>query len=123
MDNNRAVDWIDGGGVKVKGAVEVFPFRHVRGKGGLAEEVQGEFRLWEKFVPDKVWEGIRDAGKNGKEVIFKSADGMFRNIASWLKKYLKLSLGAPVCHERVKTRLFDRKSSQTLLIAPPRPAG
>ena len=66
MDDDRAADWDDGGGVKVEGSVEVFPGRHVRGKGGLAEEVQGEFGLREELVPEEVVEGIGDAGKDGK---------------------------------------------------------
>ena len=45
MDDEQAADWANGGGIKVEGAIEVFPGRHVRDKGGLAEEVQGEFRL------------------------------------------------------------------------------
>ena len=47
MYDDRASNWDDGGGVKVEGAVELFPGRHFRGKGGLAEEVQGEFGLQE----------------------------------------------------------------------------
>ena len=33
------------------------------------------------MVPEEVGEGIGDAGEDGKEVIFKGADGMFRGIA------------------------------------------
>ena len=51
MDDDRAADWVDGGGIKVEGAIEVLPGIHVRVKGGLVEEVQGEFRLWEELVP------------------------------------------------------------------------
>ena len=54
MYNDWEADWTDGGGVEVEGAVEVFPGRHVRGKGGIEEEVQGEFRLREELVPEKV---------------------------------------------------------------------
>ena len=77
MDNDRAADWNDGGGVKFEGAVEVFPGRHVCGKGGLAEEVQGEFCLREEFFPEEYGEGIGNAGEDGKEVSFKTADGTF----------------------------------------------
>ena len=80
MDNVRAADLTNGGGVEVEGAVEVFPGRNVRGKGGLAEEVQGEFRLREELVPEEVGEGIGDTNEDGKELRFKSADGMFSNI-------------------------------------------
>ena len=54
VDNGWAADWTYGGGVEVEVAVEVFPVRHVQGKGGLAEEVQGEFHLREEFVPEEV---------------------------------------------------------------------
>ena len=80
MDNERADDWTGGGSVNVEGDVEVFPCRHVRGKGGLAEEVQGDFRLREELVPEEVGEGIGDTNEDGKELRFKSADGMFSNI-------------------------------------------
>ena len=66
MDNDRADDWTNGGGVEVEGDIEVFPGRHIQGKGGLAEEVQGELRLQEEVAPEEVGEGIRDAGKVGK---------------------------------------------------------
>ena len=82
MDDDWSANWADGGCVEVKGDVEVFPVRHVRGKGGLAEEVQGEFGLQEELVPEEVGEGIGDAGKDGEEVGFKSAYGAFRYIAA-----------------------------------------
>ena len=81
MDDDRAADWTNSDGVKVEGAVEVFPGRHVRGKGGLGEEVQGEFGLREELVQEEVGERIRDAGKDGKEVSFKIAGGTFGYIA------------------------------------------
>ena len=82
MDDDRAADWTNWDGVKVEGAVEVFPGRHVRGKGGLGEEVQGEFGLREELVQEEVGERIRDAGKDGKEVSFKSAGDTFGYIAA-----------------------------------------
>ena len=68
MDDDRSSDWANGGGVEVEGAVEVFPGKHFRVKGGLAEEVQGEFILREELVLEKVGEGNIDAGEDGKEV-------------------------------------------------------
>ena len=66
VDNERADNWTGGGGVKVEGVVEVFPGRHVRGKGGLADEDQCEFFMWDELVPEEVEEVIGDAGKDGK---------------------------------------------------------
>ena len=66
MDDYRAADWDDGGGIKVEVYVEVLPGRHVRGKGGLAKEVQGGFCLQEELVPQEFGEGIRDAVKDEK---------------------------------------------------------
>ena len=60
----------------------MFPGRHVRGKGGIEEEVQGEFRLREELVPQEVGERIGDAGKDGKEVGFEIADGAFGYVAA-----------------------------------------
>ena len=77
MDDDWAADWANGGGVKVEGTVEVFPGRHVRGKGGMAEEVQGEFGLREELVSEEFGEGIGYTGEDGKEVRFKSVDGAF----------------------------------------------
>ena len=82
MDNEQASDWDNGGVIKFEGAIGVFPGRHVRGKGGLAEEVQGEFRLREELVPQEVGERIGDAGKDGKEVGFEIADGAFGYVAA-----------------------------------------
>ena len=95
MDNEQAADWTDGGGVEVEGAVEVLPGRHVRVKGGPAEEVQGEFRLQEELVPEEVGEGIRDAGEHRKEGIFKSADGTFSNIEAMEICRDKLEISVP----------------------------
>ena len=81
MDDDQAANWTNGGGVEVEGAVEVLPGRHVRDKGGLAEEVQVEFGLREELVLEEVVEIIGDAGEDGKEVIFKSADVTFSDIA------------------------------------------
>ena len=62
MDDEQADDWANGGGVKVERSVEVFPGRHIRGKGRLAGEVQDEFGFWRELVPEEVGEGIIDAG-------------------------------------------------------------
>ena len=77
VDDERAADWADGGGIKVEGAIAVLSGRHIRVKGGLSNEIQGEFRLQEELVPQEVGEGIRDSGKDGKEVGFQSGDGAF----------------------------------------------
>ena len=51
MDDYRAANWTDGGCVKVEEAVEALLGRYFGGKGGLAEEVQGELGLREELVP------------------------------------------------------------------------
>ena len=66
VDDERASNCAEGGGIKVEGAIEVFPYRYVWGKGELVEEVQGEFYLSEELVPQEVGEGIGDAGKDEK---------------------------------------------------------
>ena len=33
MDDERASDWANGGGIKVEGDIEMFPGRHIWGKG------------------------------------------------------------------------------------------
>ena len=81
MDNYREDDWTNGGGVEVEGDFEVLPGRHFWGKGGMAEEVQCEFRLREDLVPEEVEEGIGDADEDGKEVSFRSAGDTFSDIA------------------------------------------
>ena len=82
MDGDWAANWVVGYGIEVEGAVEVFPGRHVWGKGGLAEEVQGEFGLRGELAPEEVGEVIGDSGEDGKEVGFKSEDGTFGYIAA-----------------------------------------
>ena len=41
----------EGGGVKVEGAIKVFPSGSEGGEGGLTEKVEGELSLREEFVP------------------------------------------------------------------------
>ena len=82
MNDNRASDWTDGGGVEFEGVVEVVPIRHVWGKGGLEEEVQGDFGFWEELVPEEVGQGIGGDGEDGKHVSFKTLDGAFGYIAA-----------------------------------------
>jgi len=50
------------GGIIVEGSMEVFPGGKGRGKGGLAEEVEGEFCLGEEFIPQVVGEAVVNAG-------------------------------------------------------------
>ena len=40
-----------GGGVEVEGAIEVFRRGEEGSYVGLADKVEGEFSLWEEFVP------------------------------------------------------------------------
>ena len=42
---------LGGGGVKVEGAIEVFPSGKKGSNGGLTEKVEGEFGLRGEFVP------------------------------------------------------------------------
>ena len=77
MDNDRVADGAYMGGIKVEGAIEVLPGRHVRGEGGLAEEVQYELRLREELVPQEVGEGIVDYVKDRKEVGSEGGDSAF----------------------------------------------
>ncbi len=37
MDNDRASEWEEWGGIVVEGAIEVLPGRHARRDGGLAK--------------------------------------------------------------------------------------
>ena len=60
----------------------MFLGRYLRGNGVLTKEVQGEFGLREELVPKEIGEGIKDAGKDGKEVGFKSVDDTFRYIVA-----------------------------------------
>ena len=65
MDDNAAAGRYNGGGVVVECSVEVFPDGHVGSEGGLAEEVESEFDLWEKLVPEVSGEGGVDDIKDG----------------------------------------------------------
>ena len=51
MNEDASSDGAEGGGVKVEGAIEVFPIGKEGGDGGLAEKVDVEFCLREEFVP------------------------------------------------------------------------
>ena len=77
----------------------MLPGRHLRCKGGLEEEVQGEFCLREELVPEEVGEGIGDAGEDGKELSFKSADGTFSDIAAMEIWWEKLEIAIPLIND------------------------
>ena len=51
VDEYAASNGAKGGGVKVEGAIEVFPSGSDEGDGGLAEKIEGELGLREEFVP------------------------------------------------------------------------
>ena len=51
MNEDAAAYGAEGGGVKVEGAIEVFPSGKEGIDGGLAEKVEGEFGLREEFFP------------------------------------------------------------------------
>ena len=51
MYEDAAAYGAEGGGVKVEGAIEVFPSGEEGSDCGLAEKVEGEFGLQEEFVP------------------------------------------------------------------------
>ena len=74
----------------------MIPGRHVRCKGGLKEEVQGEFLLQEYLVSEEVGEVIRDADEDGKEVRFKIVDGAFGYIAAMDIRREKLESPVPL---------------------------
>ena len=74
----------------------MLPGRHVQGKGGIAEEVQGKFGLREELVLEEVGEGIGDTGEDGEEVSFKSADGVFVYIAAMYIWKNKLESSVPL---------------------------
>ena len=51
MNEDVASDGVEGGGVEVEGAIEVFPCGKEGSDGGLAEKVEGKFGLREEFLP------------------------------------------------------------------------
>ena len=51
VDEYAASDGAEGGGVKVEGAVEVFPSRSEGGNSGMAKKVDEELGLQEDIVP------------------------------------------------------------------------
>ena len=51
VNEYAASDGAEGGGVKVEGAIEVFPSGSEGGNGGLAEKVEGDLGLREDFSP------------------------------------------------------------------------
>ena len=51
MYEDAAAYGAKGGGVEVEGGVELFPIGEEGSDGGLEKKVEGEFSLWEEFVP------------------------------------------------------------------------
>ena len=86
---------------KLNGAIEVFLGVHVMGKGVLSEEVQGEFCLQEELFPQEFGEGIRDAGKDGKEVGFESVYGAFGYVGAMDIRQDKLESAVPIFNDGV----------------------
>ena len=54
VHEDAAANGVKGGGVEVKGAIEVLPWGLDGGDGGLAEEVEQELCLREELVPQVV---------------------------------------------------------------------
>ena len=77
VNDDRAARGTDGSGIKVEGAMEVFPGQDSRCYGSLAEKVEGEFCLGEKFVSEVVGEAVVDARQDSEEVCLEVLDGMF----------------------------------------------
>ena len=79
------------------------PVRYVRGKGGLAEKVQGKFRLRKELVPQEVGDGIGYTGKYGKEVGFEGVDGAFIYVAAMNIRRDKLENAVPIFKDGTTT--------------------
>ena len=65
VDDKATANMPNGSGVVVGRAIEVVPGVHVGSKGGLAEEVESEFGLQEKFFPEVDGEGGVDTRDDG----------------------------------------------------------
>ena len=55
--------------------------------------------MWEELVPHEVGVIIRDAGKNGKEVVFESVDGEFSYVAAMATRQEKLESAVPILND------------------------
>ena len=65
VDDDAPYGRPNGGGYVVEQAVEVVTGGHVGSKGGLAEEVESDFGLLEKFLPEVAGGGGVDAREDG----------------------------------------------------------
>ena len=82
VDENMASGRAHGSGIEEVGPKEGFPCRWFGRVCGRAEQMEGEFRLWEEQVPSIRREGGCGARKDGQEVVLERADGPLRRIMS-----------------------------------------
>ena len=59
VDYHEADNGSERSGIKVEGAMKVFPCGHFCCNGGLAQDIEREFGLGEELILEKVWERVR----------------------------------------------------------------
>ncbi len=77
MDDNTTTNQTKWHLVEDEGPLEKFPCTNPWIESGLMKEIEGEFSLWQKKVPQVRWKGGVDAGKNCQEVVLEHANSAF----------------------------------------------
>ena len=80
VDLDGAAEWRKREPVEIEGAKEIDVCRYLWIDIFLSQEVQCEFGVWKKLVPEVNWEVAVGAGKDGNEMRFEVFDGYLCNI-------------------------------------------
>ena len=92
----------DGSAVEIVCAVHLCVGGEFRIDAGTAEQIQCDFRLGEKLVPQMKWKVLVDAAKSGNEVILEGADRAFGGIAAMHAGWNELKIDVGVAQERLE---------------------
>jgi hypothetical protein len=85
--------WCNRMGIKIISAVDLFPCRQVRVDARSSEEIEGEFGLWNRFIPKVHGEAVVCGVPAGCEMVLCRSDGSFGRIAAMVIGWGKL-----ICH-------------------------
>ena len=96
MDENTTTYRSEGRLVEVKGTLEILPSAYPQVKSGLPKKIEGQFRLWEKQVPEIRGKRRVYPCQDRQEVALESVDDALCPIPAVHVQGDKLELGFPL---------------------------
>ena len=100
VDDDWEAQRDEGGGVVVKGTIEVFPGGNFRVEGGLSKKVERQIGLLKKMIAHVAGEAGVNTGKDGNEAGLECLYGSLYRIVAVDVRRDKLELDFPtLCHD------------------------